>query len=391
MKTRLIKTALVAAVAGITLIGTAGAALAEDPPITTFDAAEGTVDTSPGIKVNGSYNNKDRSLETSIIEFTLKGSTTPQKVYCIDIRTSIKDGVTYEESTWDSHNVGNLPKIQWILHNAFPRVTADELLTKAGVDIASIPAAEKEKIVYGAVQATIWSLSDGFALKAGNSTNGDAAQDAAVSKIYEWLNANAQPMEEPSGDIAFEGPNTGNVGERIGPFTINSEITEINLSLEGKGKIVDKDGNEITGPVKGGDEFYVVIDEPGKIKITGKGTVQVPAGRLFVAKGDPNHSQKLILAEKLTKTGEASIEVEVKVGPTESPTPSPSDTPTSSPTVPPTTTTTPGGGLPVTGSSLTIIGVTGAALLAGGAALVLFMRRRRAAASTWGSDEDGLA
>ncbi|MEV0646867.1 thioester domain-containing protein [Phytomonospora sp. NPDC050363] len=394
MKTRLIKTALVAAVAGITLIGTATAVNADPSTLDTKDA-KGRVTAPkayPNVKVQSA---SDQKHSAHVLRLTSNGEK--QFVYCIDLHTELNFGHEYGEGDWDNSGVANLGKIKWVLHNGFNNVdTVDALLATAGVTLpAGLSKNEKVAVAYAGTQASVWNFSDGFALHGTDTTDwdsGDAAEDAAVdlavSKLYTHLTSKAVDMPDPGEpNVAFDGPTTGKVGEKIGPYTVDTNLGNITLTVEG-GKAVDKDGKEIT-EVKGGDEFYLITDKPGEITVKGVGEVNVPLGRIFLS--TQGKSQKLILAGAMNKPGEAQLKVTAELVPTNSPTPSPSDTPTSSPTVPPTTTTTPGGGLPVTGSSLTIIGVTGAALLAGGAALVLFMRRRRAAASTWGSDEDGLA
>jgi hypothetical protein len=360
MKTRLIKTALVAAVAGITLIGMAGTASAEDP-ITTQDA-EGTVSSKDGISV---YSEAGQSTSAHPLVLTSGGQE--QFVYCIDLHTSLQFKHTYIEEDWDTSGVQNLGKIKWILHNAFPNVAIDDLLKSAEATLPDTYSdEEKQSFVYAASQAAIWNQSDGFELRAEDSTKADDDVDAAVYAIYSYLKKSAVDMPDPGKpELAFSGPTTGKTSDKI-KVTVDTNLGEITLSVEG-GKAVDKDGKEIT-KVKGGDTFYLTSDKAGTVTVTGTGEIHVPAGRIFLSKeslADPkDKSQKLILAGALVKPGEGKHKVEFTKAPA----------------------------LAVTGTSVTIMSIAGVALLGGGVALaMMFMRRRRANAAVWGGDEDGLA
>lgn len=362
MKTRLIKTALVAAVAGITLIGTATSASAEDP-ITTQDA-EGTVHSKDGISVyaDGATNPSKAN------PLVLTAGEQEQFVYCIDLRTSLNFDHTYVEEDWDTSGVKNLGKIKWILHNAFPNVAIEDLLKNAETTLPDTYGDEEvESFVYAASQAAIWHFSDDFKLRAEDSTNvDDDAVDAAVKAIYDYLLGAATDLPDPGEpELAFSGPTTGKTSDKI-KVEVDSNLGTVTLKVEG-GKAVDKDGKEIT-EVKGGDTFWLTSDKAGTVTVTGTGEIKVPAGRIFLSKeslADPkDKSQKLILAGALVKPGEGKHKVEFTKAPA----------------------------LAVTGTSVTIMSIAGVALLAGGVALaMMFMRRRRAAAAVWGGDEDGLA
>ena len=355
MKTRLMKTALVAAVAGLALLGTATAASA-DPET---KAAEGKVSSEKGIGVYGEHSDGAQSAHPLVL--TTDGGK-KQYVYCIDLMTSLLDH-TYTEEDWATSGVKNLGKIKWILTNSYPNVDAAGVLSAAKATLPdTYSAQEKNSFVYAATQASIWHFSDNYVLRAKNSTTADEDVDTAVSKIYDYLTKNAADMPDPGEPkLSFSGPTKGKIGDKVGPIKVDANVGEITLTVTG-GKAVDKDGKEIT-KAKGGDEFYLTSDKPGTVTVTGQGELNVPTGRIFVSTQGADTSQKLILAGALVKKGEGKFEVSLENRPA----------------------------LAVTGTSVTIIGVSGAALLAGGAAFVLFLRRRRAAANTWGGEEDGLA
>ncbi|GLZ76515.1 hypothetical protein Afil01_13220 [Actinorhabdospora filicis] len=393
MKTRLIKTALVTAVAGITLVGWAGSAAADEK-------VTGTVSSKPGISVKYDNHDKTEYLAHPLVLTTSDQQT--QVVYCIDLHTALKKH-TYTEADWNTSGVKNLGKIKWLLTKSYPNVAADDVLTAAGATLpGTYNQAQKESYIYAATQAAIWSFSDNFKLHPTDSTNIDGQGgavtdvDTAVAKVYKWLTENATDLPDPGApNLAFNGPDgtTGKVGDKIGPFTVETNLGDITLTVTG-GKAVDKDGKELT-KVKGGDKFWLTATAPGKVEVTGVGEVFVPVGRIFVSTEGANTSQKLILAGKLKKQGEAKVSVTFEVKPTTSPSSSPSPSPSSSSpsssATPTPSKSTPGGGLPTTGSSLTLFGIAGAALLAAGVVLVIMMRRRRAAAASWGNDEDGVA
>lgn len=352
MKTRLLKTALVAAVAGITLLGMASTASA-DPET----KADGDVSFPGGISV---YSAAGQASEAGRLQLEHAGAK--QYVYCIDIKTSIKPH-KYIEGDWDNSGVPNLGKIKWILHNSFPNVTPADVLKNADATLPdTYDADEVEQFVYAATQAAIWNQSDAFELRATNSTPEADDVDAAVSAIYDYLKTNAQDMPNPGEpSLDFEGPTTGKIGDKVGPIKVSTNLGEITLTVTG-GKAVDKNGKEVT-KVKGGDEFYLTSDKVGTVSVTGTGEVNIPIGRIFVSEQGQNTSQKLILAGGLVKPGEAKYQVKLADRPA----------------------------LAVTGASLTIFAVSGAALLAGGFALAMFLRRRRAASATWGGEDDGIA
>ncbi|MFD0557339.1 LPXTG-motif cell wall-anchored protein/TQXA domain-containing protein [Stackebrandtia endophytica] len=341
---------------GLAMAGTAGAEENEPTP------ARGVV-----TKSDGWYANGDPTTYATRISITPEGSDTPVLAYCIDIHTSLDAGYIYEEGAWDSSNVENLAQVQWILHNSYPTATPEALATAAGVELTG--EMDGDKIAYTATQAAIWSFTDGFTLNQDDAVTGHRNEtiaegtDEVVAAIYNHLTANATEMPEPITELSFSGPTTGDVSEKIGPFSVTTPGGDATLSIEG-GRLIDADDNEIDTVANGG-EFYIRPDDGAtEIKVTGTATVTTPTGTVFLAtdeavgevtESSKIESQKLILAEVIQGETEAEMTLEVDAAPR----------------------------LPVTGLSLTNSLLLGAALLIAGAVVLVVIRRRRTAA-TWG-------
>jgi len=337
---------------GVGMAGTANADEEEPAPI------QGIVTTQPGWGVTGGPN-------ATRISITPDGASESILAYCIDINTSLHEEFIYAEGAWDETNVASLPEVQWILHNSYPTVDPAALAEAAGVGLDGVE--DPEGAAYTATQTAIWSLTDGFALDESDpvtAREGDGAEeDAAVLAIYNYLTTTATQMPEPVTELTFDGPTSGDLSEKIGPFSATSPGGDVALEIEG-GKLVDADDNEITSVPNGG-EFYILPDEGvTDITVTGTATVTVPTGTVFLSTGElhsvstmsaGDESQKLILAGVVE--GETAADLKITV--------------------------TGDNTLPVTGMSLTNSLLLGAALLAAGVAALVIIRRRRTAA-TWG-------
>ncbi|GAA4912097.1 LPXTG-motif cell wall-anchored protein/TQXA domain-containing protein [Stackebrandtia albiflava] len=354
MKNNWLRATVALTAAGALGIGMAGTAAAEDEDEAPTPV-RGIVTTEPGWGVTGGPG-------ATRISITPDGASEAILAYCIDIETSLHPEFIYEEGAWDASNVNNLAKVQWVLHHSFPTVDPAALAEAAGADLATIDAESADEAAYTATQAAIWSLTDGFALDTGNSTDQGDAEDAVVTAIYNYLTAGATEMPEPITEITFDGPSSGDLSEKIGPFTATGP-GEVNLTVE-NGKLVDADDNELTSVPSGG-EFYILPDEGAtEITVTGTATVAVPTGTVFMSTGElakvstmsaGDESQKLILAGVIEGETEAQLKITVTGDNT----------------------------LPVTGLSLTNSLLLGAALLVAGAVVLVVIRRRRTAA-TWG-------
>jgi LPXTG-motif cell wall-anchored protein len=145
------------------------------------------------------------------------------------------------------------------------------------------------------------------------------------------------------------------VGTKVGPYTVHSGKSEAELTVTG-GKIVDKDGNEIT-TLKNNGQFWITSDVVGSVTVHATATFKVPAGQVFVPKRGKG---QVVIGPG---TGSKTVEAEATATFTAVPA-SPSPSPTSP-------------GLPVTGANVTGAAVGGGVLLLAGIGLVLVLRRRR--------------
>jgi len=330
---------------GAMALTASGVALAADPVTGTAGAGEG-IDIAVGTKAD------QHPATTSALSLTIDGKK--HVAYCVDF---FSDGVpttpdAYSETTWSGSAIkGDLGKVQWVLTHGYPSVSAAALLTAAGVKTAPAPALAT-KIAYAGTQAAIWNFSDNLPLVARDDVTdkskvASAAVYTAVQQVFDFLVKNASSLPEPAPTLTITPASlTGEVGTRVGPFTVMSSGTDdITLTATG-GTLVDKDGKPVT-TLKSGGEFFVTGVTAGKATVTATGNGTVPMGRVFVAgKG----KQKLILAGAAGKPLTASASA------------------TLTPNTP---------GLPVTGASVTGAIAGGLLLLVGGGLGVVAVRRRR--------------
>lgn len=343
-------------VGGLLALGASSAALA--------DTNTGTPKAEGGLVVVNSADGKD--FNAAKLNLDIKGDLAGLvQVYCIDLRTPIGSNKVYEEGNWESSGVNNLTKIQWVLSNGYPHVTASALATAAGVS-GSID----EQVAVAATQSAIWHFSDGFVF--GGVKNGQS--NAQVKAIYDYLTTKAADYTQPvpkltiSGDVA-----TAKVGEKAGPFTVASTSGDITLAVKG-GKIFDANGAEITKVGTNG-QFWVKGDEAGTVTVTATGVGKVPAGRVFKA----SDSQTLILASEFASKIESKVTVTVTAGGSSSPIPSQAAS-SGSGVIPPAAAPSASkvsNSLPVTGSNVGLIVVAGGLLLSAGVAVLMTIRRRR--------------
>lgn len=324
----------------------AGVAAAADA---TTNAVEGKAGVKPG-SVDYPLDPVQGQREPAArITLTISGNTVD--AYCIDLNHPLASGGTYQETGWVPSAVNNLGKVQWILVHSFPNVTSADVLKAANQPASG----DADQIVYAGTQAAIWHFSDGFNL--GDYKGGNPAVKAtypAVQGVYDYLLKNAVDTNEPAPTLSITPPDaTGELGSKVGPYTVNTS-SKATLTANG-GKIVDADGNEVSSLTNGG-KFWLTSDTAGKVTVDAKAVGTVPTGRVFTYTKAPKEAQKIILAGKVTTnlTAHASGTFIPKAAPAPA-TPS----------------------LPVTGASAIGAAIGGIALLVAGGVLVLLLRRRR--------------
>lgn len=402
--------------ASLLLMSALPAAAADKPKVRPFDDAN-----EPGM---GIYLQRDGELldgndreggkqafNASLIglEITTSDEVKKAKAYCVELPTPLEDGQELEEVPWGEHPnpdtkfKENAGKVNWILQNSYPKLTAKEANALYGTGNV------KNSILIVAAQAAIWHFSDGVDLRPGDSTTeghdeGGKTVDEWVYTIYKYLIDNAQSLEEPKPSLAIEpGELTGKAGEKIGPFTVSTTATEAVLTAElPEGvTIVDAEGNPLpiadpnarsAAAATNVAQVWVKVDEgvePGEVEFTVNANGELRLGRLFVSVDKNQKTQSLIIAHgevsPLTAKAKAKwLESTVVTTTTEATT---TTTEASTTTAAPTTTTTTavasGGGndddLANTGASIFVPLLIGIGLLGAGAGALLFLRRKRAA------------
>ncbi|MEU6858441.1 thioester domain-containing protein [Glycomyces sp. NPDC046736] len=362
-----------AAAAGIALalggVATAAQAQEDGPGI----LAAGDVSTSTGIRLHGDVNGSPKSPQASLIDLEVAEGE-HRTVYCIQINVPLLPGNTHEERAWDDVPVEQLPLVLGVLVNGYNGSNADELLAAAEVVDGDFGSFSADQIAYAGTQSAVWSLTDGWTLKA-DATEGSDALDAAVTAVQNYLLDNSEPIDEPDFEPAFEVDDSAAVadGTKVGPFTVATNLDAITFAQPDGATIVDENGEAVTSFVDGQTFYVEFADELGTSVSLVADTITwtTPVGRTFVpvdGSGEGVEGQRLILAGAHTTeyTPELTIEIAVEEVPTESPA-APKET------------------LDKTGTDLTMIAsVGGAVLLAGVVAMVLL--RRRSARADWGSE-----
>lgn len=222
--------------------------------------------------------------------------------YCIDFHNGIdlSKALTYEERTWGSGNFPSplaLSKVNWILHNSYPNVSAAAIAAAAGVDPAT---PDLENVVGAATQASIWYFSDGINIA-------EAEKTTAVGLVVAYLTGptNVGLNEPAPADVQIvEDSATGSAGALIGPFTIASTAGSVTLTSDNPSVGFMVNG-VVTNTANDGDQVFGIVPggtAPGSATITASGNAKVPSGRIFVNQAAPDSTQKLILAAAANTT-----------------------------------------------------------------------------------------
>jgi TQXA domain-containing protein/LPXTG-motif cell wall-anchored protein len=383
--------------AGAALTGTAAILMAVAAPAAAAPAT-GKVDPSGNV-IGYQVNVGDdwlATIPTNLLGFTLADGT-DLGMYCVEIHTDIDGEHDMVEQPWNEYPSQDSPfntnrtKINWVLHHGYPALTLEQVAaqlpsTHDGIDVLEAVAA---------TQAAVWHFSDGVDLDRDDPLSGDASDEddaADALALYDFLTgpANTGIGEAPLPTLSIA-PATleGQSGSRIGPFTVstNATVEQLAKTLPDGVKLVDDQGNELTGPVADGAKVYVdvpagTVDGDGGFELTASASLDT--GRLFVGENYAKHpTQSLIVAAAVNTELTASAGVSWKAAPvtTTTTTTTPPETTT---TVPPTTTSTtaapvPQAGLAETGASVFTPIVIGLVLVGAGIGTLLFLRRRRSA------------
>ncbi|MBO3733781.1 thioester domain-containing protein [Glycomyces niveus] len=369
MMTKALKGTMAAA-AGVALgLSGVAAAQAQDEEAGIL-AAGNVVIEDGGIQLYGEANGVGKQPHASMIALDL-GDEDYRSVYCIQLEVDLEEQYLHEERPWEDVPVEDLPMVLGVLLVGYDGTNAGELLEEAGLASDDYGDVTQDQLAYAATQSAIWSLTDGWVIDPNDPTENDVA-DEIVPALQAYILEKAEPVDEPDLEPYFDVDDSQakTEGTTVGPFTASTNVEAINFSQPEGATIVDENGEELTS-LSDGTVFYVKFDEAKTSSVTlvtDTFTWTTPAGRTFVpvdAEGVDVEGQRLILAEEYTEEYNAEIEFEITVEevPSESPKPQ----------------------LPVTGSSLTTVAVTGGAVLLAGVVAMVLMRRR-AARADWGSD-----
>ncbi|MEY9965853.1 TQXA domain-containing protein/LPXTG-motif cell wall-anchored protein [Streptacidiphilus sp. MAP12-16] len=237
------------------------------------------------------------TVEAGTVALDQSGQTLA--VYCIDLHHGTHNGVDYSETGWDQSTLSNNPdrgKIQWILEHSYPVVSASSLAAQLNLNKLS------EDQAAAATQAAIWHFSD----------QADAQPtDKSAGKLTAWLESNAVNTAEPAPSLQLSPASVaGKSGEKIGPVTVTTSASSVDLQLNAPSgvKLVNQNGTTATKATNG-EKLYVQVPAgaaTGSAQLTASTTTALPVGRAF--KAVDGSSQTMILA------GTAPVAVTAKAG-----------------------------------------------------------------------------
>ncbi|PDP84715.1 peptidase, partial [Glycomyces fuscus] len=260
------------------------------------------------------------TIGTSLFNLELEDGTV-LTTYCIDFETNIQRDAWYREDDWANYpgkgEFAAPAKVHWILQNAYPAKTAEELGAAAGVEGLS------QRDALGATQAAIWHFSNGVNLE-------EQGNSEAIKAVYAYLVENAEEMPqtaEPAPALSITpGTASGTAGETVGEFLIETNASAIPVALEAPEgvQLVDLENGEPVTEVGNGDTvgFSVPADaEAGQASFTLETSATVATGRLFKGEEEYQPTQTLITAEGGETSVSASASADWTVGGGETPPP----------------------------------------------------------------------
>jgi TQXA domain-containing protein len=331
-----------AAFAAISTMGLTGIAQADSGQGVVGAVITGYLDQSvaplPILESDGS----DHPMYPSLIQLTAGDKTNPVNIdtYCIDIKTEVKGLDKYDEHAWDTNTVAtseaNLNKIQWILNNAFPNLSASAFWSEVGsAAVSGLSPAQQERAAVAATQTAIWVYSDDAHLQTSQLTS--SAYDKAIIAGYDYLTGSANvgaPQQPASLSITPSSASAAVTAGKVGPYTVTSNSTApiaVSVSSTTSGVSLENSSGAAVSSVSSGGTFWVKL--PAGASTAGNATISASTmsvlqiGRVFISEETGGmRSQRLITAKKTPTSAKASASALWTSAATPTPTPTPSAT-----------------------------------------------------------------
>ncbi|WP_235882496.1 TQXA domain-containing protein [Streptomyces apricus] len=295
---RLAAVALVSGFVAVSGATTAGAAVADELPL----SQGGATATIGGLKTSGAAviheDGGDKQVSAGLFEMSVDNGGTLQ-TYCVDIYSPTQKDAKYQETPWSGTSLNGNPdagRIRWILQNSYPQVNdLAALAEKAGAgDLTEQDAA-------AGTQVAIWRYSDGADVD---------AVDPQAEKLADYLERSARDLAEPEASLRLDPPAvSGRPGEPLGPVTVHTDARAVTVTPPADAasgvRVVDRDGKEITSAADGAELYFDVPEDTadGSAALTVQASTTVPVGRAFASE---TRSQTQILAGSSESTVSAA-------------------------------------------------------------------------------------
>ncbi|BCL30579.1 TQXA domain-containing protein [Streptomyces aurantiacus] len=295
---RLAAVALVSGLVAVSAATTAGAAVADELPL----SQGGATATIGGLKASGPAviheDGGDKQVSAGLFEMSVDNGGTLQ-TYCVDIYSPTQKDAKYQETPWSGTSLNENPdagRIRWILRNSYPQVNdLAALAAKAGASGLT------EQDAAAGTQVAIWRYSDGADVD---------AVDPQAEKLADYLQRSARDLAEPAASLSLDPPAvSGHPGELLGPVTVRTNADGVTVTPPADAtsgvRIVGRDGKEITSAVDGGELYFDVPEDAadGSVALTVQASTTVPVGRAFASE---TRSQTQILAGSSESTVSAA-------------------------------------------------------------------------------------
>ncbi|MFI1413699.1 TQXA domain-containing protein [Streptomyces sp. NPDC020707] len=295
---RLAAVALVSGLVAVSAVTTAGAAVADEVPL----SQGGATATIGGLKTSGPAviheEGGDKQVSAGLFEVSVDNGGTLQ-TYCVDIYSPTQKDAKYQETPWSGTSLNGNPdagRIRWILQNSYPQVNdLAALAAKAGAK-----GLTQQDAAVG-TQVAIWRYSDGADVD---------AVDPQAEKLADYLQRSARDLAEPAASLQLDPPAvSGRPGELLGPVTVRTNASAVTVTpladVTSGVKVVGRDGKEITSATDGSELFFDVADDAadGSAALTVQASTTVPVGRAFASE---TRSQTQILAGSSESTVSAA-------------------------------------------------------------------------------------